>query len=141
MAYLYEIIIAVLKQAKRDYIDALRKKDFYKINELETFFLSDYGQAMSRNQGEKIIDLCKRIARKNKEVQKLTYNGETHTVGEWAKIKGLTPQLLRERLKHGYSIGKALNTPPKWKKSYKDKIKGVKNEISNRNNGIPKKGD
>ena len=70
MAHLYRVILAVLKQAVRDYITALKKTDFAKINELETFFLSDYGQAMSRNNGEEIIKRCKDIAEKKKRKDK-----------------------------------------------------------------------
>lgn len=70
MSYLYDVIIAVLKQAVRDYIEALLKNDFYHIQELETFFLSDYGQAMSRNNGEELIDRAKRIAEKKKKEQR-----------------------------------------------------------------------
>lgn len=61
--YLYNLIIAVLRQAARDYIVAIRKRNLHKINELEQFFLSDYGQAMSMNNGEKIILRCRKIAR------------------------------------------------------------------------------
>ena len=61
-----DLIIAVLKQAKSDYIAALKRKNYAEMNELEDFFLSDYGQAMSRNQGERIIELCKRIVEEQK---------------------------------------------------------------------------
>lgn len=67
MAYLYDVIIAVLKQAARDYVRALLKGDLYRKNELEEFFLSDYGQAMSRNNGEEIITRCREIAAKKKK--------------------------------------------------------------------------
>ena len=55
------LVISILKQAKFDYIQALRERNHYQINELEKFFLSEYGEAMSRNQGDKIIALCKKI--------------------------------------------------------------------------------
>lgn len=64
------LIIAILKQAKIDYITALRKNNPAKKAELERFFLSDYGQAMSRNQGEKIIYLCKRIVKEKRKKEK-----------------------------------------------------------------------
>lgn len=70
MSYLYDIIIAVLKQAKSDYIAALKKKNYHEIQELETFFLSDYGQALSRGQGERIIELCKRIVEEERRRRK-----------------------------------------------------------------------
>lgn len=77
MAYLYDVMIAVLKQAARDYIVALLKKDFHAINELETFFLSDYGQAMSYNNGEEIIARCKVIARKKRKKARAERNVRT----------------------------------------------------------------
>lgn len=64
--YLSNLIIAVLRQAARDYIVALKRKNFHKINELEQFFLSDYGQAMSMNNGVKIIKRCRKIARQKR---------------------------------------------------------------------------
>lgn len=70
MNCLYDLIIAVLKQAVRDYVEALLKNDFYHIQELEEFFLSDYGQAMSRNNGEKIIYRAKLIAKKKRKKER-----------------------------------------------------------------------
>lgn len=70
MAYLYDVIIAVLRQAVRDYKVALMKNEFHKIAELEAFFLSDYGQAMSYNNGEKIIKICKDWATKRKRLDR-----------------------------------------------------------------------
>ena len=74
MSYLYDLIIAVLKQAKRDYLEALWKNNFHKINELETFFLSDYGQAMSLNNGEKIIQLCREKVNKKRKLDRYKDN-------------------------------------------------------------------
>ena len=70
MAYLYDVIIAVLKQAVRDYKEALMKNNFHQIAELEAFFLSDYGQAMSYNNGERIIQMCKDWATKRKRLDR-----------------------------------------------------------------------
>lgn len=112
MGYLYEIIIAVLVQAKSDYIRALKKRDYAAINELETFFLSDYGQAMSRGQGERIIQLCKKMAEEKPSCNvTLNYKGELKPLTEWARIKGLPANALRDRIKRGWSVEKALNTP------------------------------
>ena len=61
---LYKLIVAVIKQAKFDYIKALRKNDKYQIHKLEEFFLSDYGQTMALNQGERIIQYCRKIAKR-----------------------------------------------------------------------------
>lgn len=42
----------------------------------------------------------------------LTLNGETHTLTEWADIKGIPGQVVRDRLfKLGWTVEKALNTP------------------------------
>lgn len=110
----YELIIAILKQAKKDYIKALYKNDNAAINELETFFLSDYGQAMSKNNGEKIIALCKKIAEGKcgeKRVKPLIYKGEVKSYNEWARITGLSSYILRNRIRRGWSAEKALTTP------------------------------
>ena len=60
---------AILKQAKKDYIQALidyETGDFYEITtirKLEDFFLSDWGQFLSFNQGEYIIRKSQKIAK------------------------------------------------------------------------------
>lgn len=42
----------------------------------------------------------------------LTYNGETHTIKEWANIIGIGYRTLRDRIsKLGWTVEKALNTP------------------------------
>lgn len=53
---LYQLFSAIVIQAVKDYKSAVRKRNFYTINECEEFFLSDYGQALSYNNGEKIIE-------------------------------------------------------------------------------------
>lgn len=123
MDWCYRLIVSIFTQAKADYITALRTNNKKQIEELETFFLSDYGQAMSLQNGEKIIELCKKIAQKKRGVTMLTYKGETKTIAEWAKIKGVTPCLIRGRLKRGYSVAQALDTSPKWKSEYKERLK------------------
>lgn len=55
---------AIVKRAVMDYKLALRKRDFYAIAELEKFFLSDYGQLLSRDHGELIIEKCKKTVKK-----------------------------------------------------------------------------
>lgn len=40
----------------------------------------------------------------------LTYDDETHTITEWAKIKGITKWTLVWRIRNGWSIEKALGT-------------------------------
>lgn len=41
----------------------------------------------------------------------ITYNGETHTVSEWAEIVGIKPVTLFGRLRKGWSVEKALTQP------------------------------
>lgn len=55
---------AILRQAIRDYINALRERDYYNMAQLERFFLSDWGQLLSYDHGEYIIENCKKIANK-----------------------------------------------------------------------------
>lgn len=40
----------------------------------------------------------------------ITYNGETHTMAEWARIKGINYNLLANRLYGGWDIARALET-------------------------------
>lgn len=42
---------------------------------------------------------------------KLTYNGETHTISEWAEIYNIPYDRLQMRISHGWDIEKALLTP------------------------------
>ena len=46
----------------------------------------------------------------------IEYNGETKTVSQWAEEKGIRNDTLRLRLKRGWSIAKALETPARKKK-------------------------
>ena len=46
----------------------------------------------------------------------ITYNGETHTIKEWTDILGFKKNTLNERLRMGWSIEKAFNTPVRRKK-------------------------
>lgn len=48
--------------------------------------------------------------RNNHNIQ---FNGETHTLTEWARITGITPQNIKRRLKNGWSLEKTLTTPAK----------------------------
>jgi hypothetical protein len=41
----------------------------------------------------------------------LTYNGETHTQAEWARIVGIKYSTLQRRLLDGWSVERALTTP------------------------------
>lgn len=43
----------------------------------------------------------------------LTHNGETKTVAQWAKEKNVNRNLIYGRIKRGWSIEKAIETPPR----------------------------
>ena len=43
---------------------------------------------------------------------KLTFKGETRCTAEWARRAGLQPATLWRRLKHGWSVERALTEPP-----------------------------
>ena len=47
----------------------------------------------------------------------ITYNGITHTMAEWARIKGMSRNILWDRLHSGWSIEKALTTPVRRKRT------------------------
>lgn len=41
----------------------------------------------------------------------ITYNGETKSLVEWAKIRNISPQILRDRMHRKWPISKMLTTP------------------------------
>lgn len=50
---------------------------------------------------------------RNRRVARLvTYNGETKTIHEWAKLKGLLWTTINQRLRYGWSVEEALERPP-----------------------------
>lgn len=49
---------------------------------------------------------------------RVTYNGETHTLSEWERLKGLPNHILSHRLnQYGWSVDRALNTPARNQRS------------------------
>ena len=56
-----DIAAAILTQAKDDYIYSLKHHHERSCANLERFFLSDWGQMLSFNHGEYIIEQCKKI--------------------------------------------------------------------------------
>lgn len=55
---------AILRQAANDYIKALNTRSgAATARRLEKFFLSDWGQMLSRDQGEEIIKTCRELAK------------------------------------------------------------------------------
>lgn len=49
----------------------------------------------------------------------LTFNNETHNLSGWAKIKGFSADCLKQRIRLGWSIEKALTTPVRHQKRRK----------------------
>lgn len=47
--------------------------------------------------------------------QKLTFNGQTKTIGEWAKIVNINSDVLRHRLKSGWETERILTEPINFK--------------------------
>lgn len=45
------------------------------------------------------------------EMEKYEYKGESHTLPEWARITGINFKCLDTRIKRGWSIEKAFETP------------------------------
>lgn len=57
-------------------------------------------------------DNCRWAAEARREGYTITYNGETHSLSEWARIIGISRSTLTQRLdRYGWSIDKALTTP------------------------------
>lgn len=61
---------AILRRAVADYISAIRKRDYYQIAKLERFFLGAWGELLSGDHGQYIIDHCRKLANKKQNIQK-----------------------------------------------------------------------
>lgn len=57
------------------------------------------------------IEMKKGSINGGKRARTLTYNGETHSVADWADKLGMKRITLYKRLDYGYSIKKALTQP------------------------------
>ena len=51
----------------------------------------------------------------------LTLGDETHTISEWGDMVGINPCTIQKRLKSGWSVRKALNTPVRCQKNNKSR--------------------
>ena len=72
------------------------------------------------NDGDYSPDNCRwttaKVQSRNKSTNVLiTYQGETHCISEWSEILGFKYSTLRERLRRGWSVEKAITTPLKKK--------------------------
>ena len=64
----YELLIqAIIKQAMVDYKEAVRKVNYKQMAELEQFFRSSYGETLSHNHGEQIIEHCRKEVEEEEE--------------------------------------------------------------------------
>lgn len=59
--------VAILAQAARDWRDAMNKNYLAKAAKIERFFLSNYGQLLSADRGEYIINRLKEEFRDGRE--------------------------------------------------------------------------
>lgn len=60
--------LAIVQQAVIDYKSALKCRNFAQIAELERFFLGSWGQWLSGGNGKYIIEKCKQIVNKRRNV-------------------------------------------------------------------------
>lgn len=67
--YVYTLVATILKRAEMDYNIALKKGNLKTIRELRQFYLSDWGQMLSRNNGQNIINrIEKEFEEKNQHI-------------------------------------------------------------------------
>ena len=64
---------------------------------------------MTDERVAKIMRRKRSSGRPNPGAKLLTYRGESHTIYGWAKVVGHTASCIRNRLKRGMSLGKALS--------------------------------
>lgn len=50
-------------------------------------------------------------ARNSRHCHMIVFNGETHCISEWSEITGISIYVLRNRLRYGWTIERALTTP------------------------------
>lgn len=61
----------------------------------------------------------------NGRKKNITYNGETHSMTEWADILGCSKSLLSKRLKRGYSIERLLSMPRQYGRAMLEKDESI----------------
>lgn len=57
--------VAILQQAVKDYIAALKYDEGAKAYRLEKFFTSEWGELLSNNHGDFIISECRKRAKRD----------------------------------------------------------------------------
>ena len=61
------------------------------------------------------VDMREQMKNRPKRGQFYEYNGDSHTLYEWAGIMGMSHNMLRARMRYGWNIEKALTTPVRKK--------------------------
>lgn len=59
----------------------------------------------------------------------ISFNGETHSIKEWGKIKSLSYSTINWRIKNGWSVEDALNTPAKVHDQRTIEVNGVTHTV------------
>ena len=93
-------------------------------------FLEDMGQRPSKRHsldrinvnGDYEPDNCrwataKEQSRNTRTNRPLTFNGETRLTVEWAELLGVEPYIINWRLANGWTVERALSTPPQNRKA------------------------
>jgi hypothetical protein len=68
---------------------------------------------------------AKEQANNTRNNHRITYNGESHTMAEWAEIKGFPIWTIINRLKYGWTINRIMETPVKIVNKYLKKEMGL----------------
>ena len=74
---------------------------------------------------------------KNLNPRLLTFNGETLNIGQWSKKLGMKNGTITNRIDSGWSVERALTTPPDLAYSNQNGCKATKNEAELALNDIP----
>lgn len=69
------------------------------------------------NDGPYSPDNCRWATKRTQQANRgcarlITHNGETRTINDWARIKGLLWSTIEQRLAYGWSVAEALERPP-----------------------------
>lgn len=72
------------------------------------------GILFKNDQGLTYLPVPAEPSRKgHRKVSELTHDGKTLTVPEWAELSGISEKTIRDRLDSGWSVERALTTPPR----------------------------
>lgn len=110
--------ITVCEEWKNDFVE-------FKNWAIENGYRDDLTIDRIDNDGDYKPNNCRWVTMReqsnNRRSTKLiTYNGETHSEAEWARILGAERNVIHDRLKKGWSIERTLSTPVKHYKTKKN---------------------